>query len=63
MPPPPVSSDQPLIVIRAASTAVASSRNDDHEFGRDRLGFLPIRAPELVARPHLSYRHADDHRI
>ena len=35
----------------------------DHELGRDHVGLLPIRVPELVARRHLSYRHAVDHRI
>ena len=38
-------------------------QDDDHEFRRDRLGFLPIGAPELIPRPDLSHTHANDHRI
>ena len=63
MPPPPVISEKPAIVIRAASDGRRGQQEDDHELGRDRLGFLPIRPPQLVARPYLSHRHADDHRI
>ncbi len=63
MPPPPVISEKPVIVISADERRRRREQEDEHELGRDRLGFFPIWPPQFVARPDLSYRHANDHRI